>query len=144
MGIDKGSDIAFTGCMHPPAGDRRRLLDALAQIDRELADNIERSIEIRRRVSWLHDQVLDGAEVRTVIEAEPAPRIVELLTANMTVIETAGADLRTSLAHALRSEGLTIESIATLFGVTRQRASALLKQGDQASHEHDVRRRRAS
>jgi hypothetical protein len=129
--------------MHPPAGDRQRLLDALAQIDAKLADNIERSLEIRRRVAWVHGQVVDGAEVRAVIEAEPAPRIVELLTANMTVIETAGADLRTSLAHSLRSEGLTIESIAALFGVTRQRASALLKQGDQSSHVDDARRRRA-
>ena len=143
MVIDTARGVGLNGEMNPPSSDRQRLLDALGQIDAELADNIERGLEIRRRVEWLRDRVIDGAEVRAVIEAEPRPRIVELLTANMTVIETAGAELRTSLAHTLRNEGLTIESIADLFGVTRQRASALLKQGDRAPHADEARDLRA-
>ena len=46
----------------------------------------------------------------------------------MASLETVGSELRASLALALRDEGLTIEAIAGLFGVTRQRISALLKQ----------------
>ena len=42
--------------------------------------------------------------------------------------ETVGSELRASLILPLRDEGLTIEAIAGLFGVTRQRISALLKQ----------------
>ena len=65
---------------------------------------------------------------RRVRRAEESPRTVELLSANMSVLETVGADFRARLAHELRREGLTIESVADLFGVTRQRVSALLRQ----------------
>jgi transcriptional regulator len=46
----------------------------------------------------------------------------------MANLETAGAEFRAAEALALRAEGLTIEAIADLFGVTRQRISALLEQ----------------
>ena len=54
--------------------------------------------------------------------------MVELITTNMATLETAGAEFRAAEALALRAEGLTIGAIAELFGVTRQRISALLKQ----------------
>jgi len=123
--------------MPPPRSERQRLLDALADIESALADNVERGLEIRRRVQSLRAELEQGASARHLVEVEGTPRTVEMLTANMVVLETAGSEFRASLAHALRDEGLTIAAIADLYGVTRQRISALLRQrsGD-VVHRH--------
>ncbi len=54
--------------------------------------------------------------------------VTPIISTNMATLETAGAEFRAAEALALRAHGLTIEAIAELFGVTRQRISALLKQ----------------
>lgn len=106
----------------------RAFLDALTRIDESMDDNIARSKAIQRRARRLRSQITEGQSVTDVVVAEEPPRVVELLTANMTTLETTGAEFRAVEAQALRADGLTIEAIANLFGVTRQRISALLKQ----------------
>ena len=108
--------------------DRRQLLKALGEIEEALGENVERSLEIQRRVNEFHVALESGASVHELIAAEESPRTVEMLTENMAILETVGAEFRATLAHALRAEGLVIEAIAELYGVTRQRVSALLKQ----------------
>lgn len=105
-----------------------RLLAALTEIEAGAAENVERSIEIQRRVRFLRERLEAGEDLVELVRGEEPPRTVELMSANMTTLETAGAELRAAQALALRSEGLTIEAVAELFGVTRQRISALLKQ----------------
>lgn len=105
-----------------------RLLHALREIEDGAAENVERSIEIQRRVRFLRERLEAGEDLVGLVRREEPPRVVELLSTNMATLETVGAQLRASQALALRAEGLTIESIAELFGVTRQRISALLKQ----------------
>ena len=105
-----------------------RLLAALADIETAAADNIDRSREVRRRARHLRKQLEAGRPLVQLVENEVSPRVVELLSTNMVTLETAGAELRAAQALALRAEGLTIESVAQLFGVTRQRISALLRQ----------------
>lgn len=105
-----------------------RLVAALDAMESAAADNVERSVEIQRRAGKLRDALAGGASLVEFVEREPTPRTVELLSTNMATLETAGAELRAAQALALRAEGLTIEAIAELFGVTRQRISALLKQ----------------
>lgn len=105
-----------------------RLSAALTSIETAAAANVERSLEIQRRVRWLHEQIKNGHSIAELVEAEESPRVTELISANMTILETVGSELRASMALALREDGLTIESIAGLFGVTRQRISALLRQ----------------
>lgn len=106
----------------------RRLVDALARIDTAAGENAERSLEIQRRVRELRRRLGAGEALVDLIREEEQPRVVELLTANMAALETVGAELRATQALALRAEGLTIAAIAELFGVTRQRISALLRQ----------------
>ena len=113
-----------------------RLLAALADIETAAADNIERSREVRRRARQLRKQLEAGRPLVQLVENEASPRVVELLSTNMITLETAGAELRAAQALALRAEGLTIEAIAQLFGVTRQRISALLKQPTAAATRH--------
>ncbi len=105
-----------------------RLSEALNEI-REAAElNVNRSREIQRRVKWYVREIDKGASIQELVNREDSPRIVELLTMNAAALDEVGSGFRASLALALRSEGLTIEAIADLFGVTRQRISALLRQ----------------
>jgi hypothetical protein len=105
-----------------------RLLDALTDIEAAVADNVERNRQLQRRAHHLRRRLQAGESLVQLIEAEDTPRMVELISTNMATLETAGAEFRAAEALALRAEGLTIETIAALFSVTRQRISALLKQ----------------
>ena len=106
----------------------QRLLAALDDLEQAATANLERSRQLQRRARRLRTRLESGSSVASLIEAEEPPRMVELLSTNMATLETAGAEFRAAEAIALRAEGLTIEAIAALFGVTRQRISALLKQ----------------
>ena len=97
-------------------------------MDAAAAENIERSREIQRRARAMRKRLDAGRPLAPVIEAEARPRVAEMLSANLSTLESAGAELRAALALTLRAEGLTLEAIAELFGVTRQRISALLRQ----------------
>lgn len=104
------------------------LQDVLTHLEVAAADNVARGNEIRRRVAWFREQIDQGTSIADAVAAEDQPRLVELITANMTTLDTVGSEFRVELALALRDEGLTIEAVADLFGVTRQRISALLRQ----------------
>ncbi len=127
MVIDNHHLQGFT-CFMPADDAMDRLSAALAEIELAAAENVERSLEIQRRVEWFRRRIDEGAAIGALVEAEDSPRVVELLTANMATLETVGSEFRASLALALRSDGLTISAIAELFGVSRQRISALLRQ----------------
>jgi transcriptional regulator len=133
MVIDVGLFERFT--LTVPSTEHDRLRAALGEIERAAGRNVERSEEIRRRARWFLDQLDDNASINALVSAEKPPRIVELISLNMATLEDAGSELRASLALALRKEGITIEAIATLFGVTRQRISALLRQRAAAAND---------
>jgi len=105
-----------------------RLLGALTDIEVAAQGNVERSRRLLRRARYLRERLQAGDHLVELVEGETTPRMVELLSTNMATLETAGAEFRAAEALALRAEGLTIEAIAELFGVTRQRISALLRQ----------------
>lgn len=105
-----------------------RLLRALTEIESAASDNVERTQELQRRARSFRRRLAAGDNIVDLVTHEEPPRMVELLSFNMATLETAGAEFRAAEALALRAEGLTIEAIAELFGVTRQRISALLKQ----------------
>jgi transcriptional regulator len=105
-----------------------RLLASLTEIEAAAKDNADRSRKLQRRAHQLRQQLQAGNDLVELVKAEDTPRMVELISTNMATLETAGAEFRAAEALALRAHGLTIEAIAELFGVTRQRISALLKQ----------------
>lgn len=105
-----------------------RLIAALHELDVALSDNIERSREMQKRVRHHHRELSSGSAFRPLVEDEQQPRTVEMLSENIETLHGAGSRLRAAQALALRSEGFTITEIADLFGVTRQRVSALLRQ----------------
>lgn len=121
-------DAGYCSTVARPSEHLTRLMSALLDIESAAAHNVERSLEVQRRARHLRERLADGGSLVDLVRDEEPPRVVELLSTNMTTLETAGAELRVAQALALRAEGLTIETIAELFGVTRQRISALLKQ----------------
>ena len=109
-------------------GATQRLIGSLKDIETATKDNLERSRQLQHRAHQLRMRLQAGENIVDLVRAESTPRMVELISTNMAILETAGAEFRAAEALALRAEGLTIEGIADLFGVTRQRISALLKQ----------------
>lgn len=67
-----------------------------------------------------------GERWREIVSAEDRPLIAEMLTETIQRFEASGTRFRRAKARALHDEGMTMERIAELFGLTRQRISALL------------------
>lgn len=109
---------------------RSQLRAALTEIDLATRENVARSQEIQSRVEWLIESLDGGMDIIEMAESEPKPKAVEMVTSNIETLQSIGSQFRQAEARALRAEGATMESIAELFGVTRQRISALLRQGE--------------
>lgn len=100
-------------------------LEALDAALRRNLDRIERSI---KRAEELRNAHAEGRNWAEVARAEERPMILELISANLDELYQAGGRLRRVMAKALHDEGMSMEQIARLFGVTRQRVSALLRE----------------
>jgi hypothetical protein len=106
-----------------------RLLAALAELEEAVALNTARGRAIESRIQFRRERIAAGDPLPEIVENEERPLIVEMITATIEQLQRVGSGLRRAEAVALRSYGLTIERIAQLFGVTRQRVSALLRSG---------------
>ena len=70
-----------------------------------------------------------------IVTGESRPLVVERISTVLATLSAAGHDWRREQAAALQAEQGSINRIAALFGVTRQRISALLKE---TSGSHDA------
>jgi hypothetical protein len=77
-------------------------------------------MERRRRRGW---------SWRRIISATESPNPISTVMRIVDNLGRASGHLRRALTRALRSEGMQITEVATLFGVSRQRASALFHRG---------------
>lgn len=95
------------------------LVDAAEQVQRTTAHMITRAAKIQAgRAQGLTYRELVGRD---------EPLIAALLTDTIHEFEAAGTRFRREQARALHKEGLTMEQIGALFGLTRQRISVLLR-----------------
>ena len=108
-------------------GQRAEFLQALQALDGALEQNIARAQRIKCRIAELEEACATGRPIREIVPEEETPLIVQLLTESTRVLHDYGAALRRTEARVLHREGLTMDQIAELFGVTRQRVSALLR-----------------
>jgi hypothetical protein len=104
------------------------LRDLVAELDRcteELAQARERAEELlaRRR---------SGHSWTDIVSGESRPLVVERISTVLAALAGAGATWRREQAAALQGEQVSINRIAAMFGVTRQRISALLKEREDA------------
>lgn len=82
---------------------------------------------VLERAGHLRAERAKGRPYSEIAVEEPRPLLVEVLTDVLDELSAAGAGFRRSEARVLHSEGLSQETIAGLFGVTRQRVSVLLQ-----------------
>ncbi|MGY1709873.1 hypothetical protein ACI8AC_10220 [Geodermatophilus sp. SYSU D00758] len=108
----------------PPPEDPA--LAALEDICATAQQMIANAQQILQRSAYIRDGRAAGLPYREIVPTEPRPLIVELLSATLSDLTDAGSRWRRAEARALHDEGLSMDAIAGLFGVTRQRVSALL------------------
>ena len=100
------------------------LTDLVAAID----DCVERLQEARERAERLLAARATGTPWLDIVTAEKRPLVVETVSTVLGSLARAGSTFRREQAHALQAEQVSINRIAALFGVTRQRISALLRE----------------
>src|SRR5438105_2122437 len=114
-----------------PADDP--VLEALDGLVRALRHNAARIEATIARADQIREQRQAGRTYQEIESGEQRPLIVEMTRDNLAALVEAGSRLRRAEARALHAEGMTMEQIAELFGVTRQRVSALLRSDRESS-----------
>ena len=106
--------------------------DAAAAALEALLSELDTCIDLlqhaRKRAGRLLEQRRAGRPWLDVVSGEERPLVVESISAVMSSLATAGHAWRREQARALHDENVSINRIAALFGVTRQRISALLRE----------------
>lgn len=103
------------------------VLEALDELVAALNQNVEASEVAIGRVKAIRQLRARGLAYRDIADETGSPLVVQIVTENLDRLRVHGAHLRQAHATALHEEGLTMDQIAELFGVTRQRISALLQ-----------------
>jgi hypothetical protein len=100
---------------------------------RELGEQLDRTLaelaRARRRVADLERLRAEGTSWCAIVEREERPLVVEALTRALDDLGAAGGRFRREEALALHREDVSITRIGRLFGVSRQRVSAILSAG---------------
>jgi DNA-directed RNA polymerase sigma subunit (sigma70/sigma32) len=101
---------------------------ALDDLDRALDESLEMTQRMKRRINELRSATAEGRPLREIVPEEKTPLLVQLLTESTNLLHAYGNRVRRTEARALHGQGMTMDEIAQLFGVTRQRVSALLRE----------------
>lgn len=101
---------------------------ALAELVTELDRCVDELLQARARAEHLLRARRSGRSWLDIVTGESRPLIVERISTVLSALATAGHSWRREQAAALQVEQVSINRIAALFGVTRQRISALLKE----------------
>jgi hypothetical protein len=106
--------------------------DAAEQALQALITELERCTDelthARTRAELLLRERRAGRTWTDIVSGEPRPLVVERISTVLATLATAGHSWRREQASALQGEQVSINRIAAMFGVTRQRISALLKE----------------
>jgi hypothetical protein len=104
------------------------VLVALCELEVALEHGLDRAEFILRRARVVIEQRRRHLSFGE-IAAHPGPLLSEMTSDHAASLSDAARRLRHAVADALRSEGMTMGRIGELFGVSRQRVSALLNEG---------------
>jgi DNA-directed RNA polymerase sigma subunit (sigma70/sigma32) len=102
-------------------------LSALDELDEALDQTSDMIRLMKERAMMIRKASQEGIPLRDIVPAEQTPLLVQLLTRTTNLLHAYGNKVRRTEARALHGEGMTMDEIARLFGVTRQRVSALLR-----------------
>jgi hypothetical protein len=113
----------------------RALQELVAELDR----CVDELTQARARAELLLRERRSGRTWTDIVSGETRPLVVERISTVLASLATAGHSWRREQASALQGEQVSINRIAAMFGVTRQRISALLKERDDTGGEPPVR-----
>lgn len=116
-----------------------RTVAALHELALALAQTGAELQALGQRATTLAADLTAGAPLAATMAAEPRPLIITRLADITEQLHEVSGAVRRAEARQLRAEGFTHEQIAAEFGVSRQRAAALLK----ASRRRAARLRQA-
>lgn len=116
--------------MPGPAAANDAASRALESLVTELDACIAQLEHARNRSLSLLEQRRSGRPWLQIVTGEDRPLVVESISTVLGSLATAGHAWRLEQASALQAEDVSINRIAALFGVTRQRISALLRERD--------------
>lgn len=118
----------------PPMQDPTLLaLENLVHVAQQVAVMTER---VTARAAYIRASRLEGRPYREIVNGKEVPLIAGLLTQNIRRLEAASTQFRRAEARALHQEGMTMEEIGQIFGLTRQRISALIHSAAPAPASH--------
>ena len=101
--------------------------DSLAELLVAVDECVAELQDVRRRAEDLLAARRAGSSWLDIVSSEQRPLVVESISSVMAMLARAGSTWRREEAHALHTEDVSINRIAAMFGVTRQRISALLR-----------------
>jgi hypothetical protein len=105
--------------------------DALDDVVSALEATCNESRIAAREARQMRDSSRAGKPLHEIFNPAGGPPLVVRLSALQKRLTEAASRLRRAQARHLHHEGLSTERIAEMFGVTRQRISALLRLPDQ-------------
>lgn len=110
------------------SADSDAFMEALEDLDQALDQSVEMIRRMKERIVDIRSARDRGLQLQDIVPYEKTPLIVQLLTESTNLLHSYGNRVRRTEARALHREGMTMDQIAKLFGVTRQRVSALLRE----------------
>jgi DNA-binding transcriptional regulator LsrR (DeoR family) len=116
-------------------GRNDEVLEALDALLDVLRDSVERSQQAMKQGRAIRRLRHHGKAYREILGRSERARMLEITREGLDRLLETSSRLRRAEARALYDEGMTMEEIATLFGVTRQRVSVLLREGGQQEEE---------
>ena len=110
----------------PPLDDE--VMVALQGLILALEVNIDLARRSEARARYVMDQRRRGRSYRDIVSTHGEQLIVEMMRENLTRLGMAASQLQHAQGKALYEEGMTMDEIGRLFGVSHQRVSAMLKR----------------
>jgi PAS domain S-box-containing protein len=99
-------------------------LTAVVESLQECSEYIAKALE---RAELVAEARRAGTPLAEIFDQQEGKSVLELMTAVLGALSDTGSTLRRAEARGLYAEGLSMEKIARLFGVSRQRVSSLLR-----------------
>ncbi|HVL98941.1 MAG TPA: hypothetical protein VM324_06600 [Egibacteraceae bacterium] len=106
---------------------RDEVLEALDELVAALRDSTKANEQALKRADQIRRARNRGATYGEIVSGDDEPLIVHVTRANLNRLLEAASRFQRAQARALHAEGFTMERIGEIFGVTRQRVSALLR-----------------
>jgi hypothetical protein len=122
------------------SGGEDEVLAALAHVMAALELSTRQNEKALAQAESMARQRGEGRPWREIVLNQDRPLVVELISESLDALIDAGSRLRRAKARALHADGVTMETIGELFGVTRQRVSSLIRPQSEDSPGRPRRR----